>query len=87
MREGRDLATIDEHIVIKVPFTKDGVRACKALSGEGKKVNVTLIFSLARHREVIEAYVRGLERLLAAGGDPARVLVFACVPDQPRQPG
>jgi transaldolase len=45
MREGRDLATIDEHIVIKVPFTKDGVRACKALAGEGKRVNVTLIFS------------------------------------------
>ena len=45
MREGRDLATIDEHIVVKVPFTKDGVKACKALSGEGKRVNVTLIFS------------------------------------------
>jgi transaldolase len=45
LREGRDLAGIDEHIVIKVPFTKDGVKACKALSGEGKRVNVTLIFS------------------------------------------
>ena len=45
MREGRDLASIDEHMVVKVPFTKDGVRACKALAGEGKKVNVTLIFS------------------------------------------
>jgi transaldolase len=45
LREGRDLATIDEHIVIKVPFTKDGVRACKTLSTEGKRVNVTLIFS------------------------------------------
>ena len=45
LREGRDLATIDEHIVVKVPFTKDGVKACKALSSEGKRVNVTLIFS------------------------------------------
>ena len=45
LREGRDLASIDPHIVVKVPFTKDGVRACKALAGEGKKVNVTLIFS------------------------------------------
>jgi len=45
LREGRDLATIDEHIVVKVPFTKAGVRACKTLSGEGKRVNVTLIFS------------------------------------------
>jgi transaldolase len=45
IREGRDLATIDEHIVVKVPFTKDGVKACKTLSSEGLRVNVTLIFS------------------------------------------
>ena len=43
--EGRQLASIDEHMVVKVPFTKDGVRACKTLSSEGKRVNVTLIFS------------------------------------------
>jgi transaldolase len=45
IREGRDLATIDDHIVVKVPFTKDGVKACRVLSSEGKRVNVTLIFS------------------------------------------
>jgi transaldolase len=45
LREGRDLAKIDEHIVVKVPFTKDGVRACKTLSSEGTRVNVTLVFS------------------------------------------
>jgi transaldolase len=45
VREGRDLAGIDEHIVVKVPFTKDGVKACKTLAGEGTRVNVTLIFS------------------------------------------
>ena len=45
IREGRDLAAIDEHIVVKVPFTRDGVKACKTLSCEGKRVNVTLIFS------------------------------------------
>ncbi len=45
IREGRELAAIDEHIVIKVPFTKEGVRACKVLAGEGLRVNVTLIFS------------------------------------------
>jgi transaldolase len=45
IREGRELASIDEHIVIKVPFTKDGVRACKTLAAEGQRVNVTLIFS------------------------------------------
>jgi transaldolase len=48
VREGRDLAGIDEHIVVKVPFTKDGVKACKTLSSEGIRVNVTLIFSAAQ---------------------------------------
>ena len=48
IREGRDLAAIDEHIVVKVPFTREGVKACKALSSEGKRVNVTLIFSPAQ---------------------------------------
>ena len=43
--EGRGLAAIDEHIVVKVPFGKDGVKACKALSSEGTRVNVTLVFS------------------------------------------
>ena len=45
IREGRDLAGIDEHIVVKVPFTKEGVKACKALSSEAIRVNVTLVFS------------------------------------------
>ena len=45
VREGRDIASIDPHMVVKVPFTKDGVKACKTLAGEGKHVNVTLIFS------------------------------------------
>ena len=45
IREGRDLAGIDEHIVVKVPFTRAGVEACKVLAGEGLRVNVTLVFS------------------------------------------
>jgi transaldolase len=48
IREGLDLASIDQHIVVKVPFTKDGVKACKTLASEGKRVNVTLIFSAAQ---------------------------------------
>lgn len=48
LREGRELAAIDPHVVVKVPFTKDGVKACKALRGEGIRVNVTLIFSAAQ---------------------------------------
>ena len=45
LREGRELAKIDKHIVVKVPFTKAGVQACKTLAAEGTRVNVTLIFS------------------------------------------
>jgi transaldolase len=45
IREGRDLAGIDPHIVVKVPFTKEGVKACRTLASEGKRVNVTLCFS------------------------------------------
>ena len=45
VREGRDIASIDEHMVVKVPLTRDGVKACKTLSSEGMRVNVTLIFS------------------------------------------
>src|SRR5512133_498869 len=45
IREGRDLAGIDEHIVVKVPFGKEGIKACKTLASEGTRVNVTLIFS------------------------------------------
>ena len=45
IREGHTIAAIDKHMVVKVPFTKEGVKACKALSGEGIPVNVTLIFS------------------------------------------
>jgi transaldolase len=39
----------------------------------GRNINVTLIFSLERHKEVAESYIRGLERLVEAGGDPAKV--------------
>mgnify|MGYP003336173621 FL=1 len=45
VREGRDIAAIDPHMVVKVPFTRDGVRACRTLASEGIRVNVTLIFS------------------------------------------
>jgi transaldolase len=45
MAEGHDIAKIDQYMVVKVPLTRDGIRACKALSGEGIKVNVTLCFT------------------------------------------
>ena len=45
IREGKSLASIDEHIVVKVPFGREGAKACRALSDEGIRVNVTLVFS------------------------------------------
>ncbi len=48
IREGRELAAIHKHIVIKAPLTRDGIKATKALSGEGYRVNVTLCFSPAQ---------------------------------------
>ncbi|HUL71538.1 MAG TPA: fructose-6-phosphate aldolase [Vicinamibacterales bacterium] len=43
--EGRDLAKIDDHVVVKIPFTREGIKAIKALSSEGIRINTTLIFS------------------------------------------
>jgi transaldolase len=48
LRQGHDIAGIDPHMVVKVPLTRDGIRACKALSTEGIRVNVTLVFSAAQ---------------------------------------
>jgi transaldolase len=48
LREGRDIATIDQHMVVKVPLTRAGITACRTLSNEGIRVNVTLVFSAAQ---------------------------------------
>lgn len=48
LSEGRALAQIDEHIIVKVPFTPAGVQACKTMAGEGIRVNVTLVFTAAQ---------------------------------------
>jgi transaldolase len=61
------------NLYVKIPATKPGLGAIEDMIAAGRNINVTLIFSLRRHREVMEAYVRGLERLVASGGDPARV--------------
>jgi transaldolase len=59
--------------MVKIPATPEGIPAIETMIGEGRNINVTLIFSLVRHGEVIEAYFSGLERLAAAGGDLSRV--------------
>lgn len=55
------------NVMIKVPATEAGIPAIEELTALGVNVNVTLLFSLARYEQVIDAYVRGLERRLAAG--------------------
>ena len=57
------------NLLIKVPATVEGIPAIEALIGEGISVNVTLIFSLDRYQAVMDAYLAGLERYRAAGGD------------------
>lgn len=65
------------NVMIKVPATPEGIPAIEALIGEGVNVNVTLIFSLAHYEAVVRAYLAGLEKLAARGGDPARVASVA----------
>ena len=62
---------------VKIPATKPGLGAIEDMIAAGKNINVTLIFSLRRYEEVVEAYVRGLERLVAAGKDPSKVASVA----------
>ncbi|SRR5579871_1139791 len=61
------------NLYVKIPATKPGLSAIEDSIAHGKSINVTLIFSLQRYREVVEAYLRGLERLVASGGDPTKV--------------
>ncbi len=55
------------NLLVKVPATKEGVPAIETLIGEGHSINVTLIFGLDRYDDVMEAYLKGLEALVAAG--------------------
>ncbi|MBI3251716.1 MAG: transaldolase [Candidatus Omnitrophica bacterium] len=68
-----------KNIMIKVPATPAGIPAIETLISEGISVNVTLIFSVKRHEEVMLAYLSGLEKGLAAGrpvSEPASVASF-----------
>ena len=62
---------------VKIPGTEPGLGAIEDCIAGGNSINVTLIFSLARHAEVAEAYVRGLERFVESGGDPSQVISVA----------
>jgi transaldolase len=61
------------NLMVKIPATEAGVPAIRSMISEGRNINVTLIFSISRYAEVIEAYLSGLEQLAANGGDLSRV--------------
>lgn len=65
------------NVMIKIPATKAGLPAITESIAAGINVNVTLIFALERHREVIDAYLTGLERRVANGGDISGILSVA----------
>jgi transaldolase len=79
VREARRLfdALARPNVFIKIPATAAGIEAIRRSIADGININVTLIFSIARYREVIEAYLAGLEELADAGGDLTQVASVA----------
>jgi transaldolase len=65
------------NVFIKIPATPAGIPAIRASIAGGINVNVTLIFSIQRYREVIDAYMAGLEDLAASGGDLTEIASVA----------
>lgn len=61
------------NLFVKIPATVAGLVAIEEMISRGKSINVTLVFSLERYREVARAYIRGINRLVEAGGDPSNV--------------
>jgi len=65
------------NLFVKIPASRPGLPAIEDMIAKGKSNNVTLIFSLERYDEVARAYIRGLQRLVAGGGDPSTVASVA----------
>jgi transaldolase len=65
------------NLMVKIPATMPGLPAIEDCTAKGTSINITLIFSLDRYKAVVEAYLRGLERLVASGGDPSKVVSVA----------
>jgi transaldolase len=65
------------NLLVKIPATIAGLPAIEDCTAKGTSINITLIFSLDRYKAVVEAYLRGLERLVAAGGNPSKVASVA----------
>jgi transaldolase len=65
------------NVYVKIPATEPGLPAIEDCIAHGTSINITLIFSLERYAAVVEAYLRGIERLVAGGGDPSQVVSVA----------
>src|SRR6266404_1899611 len=65
------------NLMVKVPATPEGLPAIEHLIGEGISINITLLFAQKVYREVAEAYLKGLEKYVANGGDPSHVASVA----------
>ncbi|MHB1676204.1 MAG: transaldolase [Sulfuriferula sp.] len=65
------------NVMIKVPGTAHGIAAIEILIADGINLNVTLLFSTAVYEQVVHAYLRGLEKFVATGGDPAYIASVA----------
>jgi transaldolase len=65
------------NLFVKIPATEPGLGAIEECIAQGRSINVTLIFGLDRYAAVAESYIRGLERLVEGGGDPAPVVSVA----------
>jgi transaldolase len=65
------------NLLVKIPATEAGLPAIEASIAAGISINVTLLFSISRYRAVMDAYLRGLESLVAGGGDPSKVASVA----------
>lgn len=82
MRQGREYASWHKNVVVKLPTTREGVQACKTLSGEGIKINMTLCFSASQALIVAKAgaayvspFVRRLDDISASGLQLVRQVV------------
>ncbi|HEY8643072.1 MAG TPA: bifunctional transaldolase/phosoglucose isomerase [Candidatus Dormibacteraeota bacterium] len=65
------------NVMVKIPATKPGLPAIREMLGRGVNINVTLIFSVERYAEVVDAFMAGLEDLKRAGGDVSKIASVA----------
>ncbi|MBN8982305.1 MAG: bifunctional transaldolase/phosoglucose isomerase [Rhizobiales bacterium] len=66
-----------DNLMVKVPGTREGLPAIEDLTAQGVSINITLLFSQKVYADVLEAYIKGLEKFLAQGGDPKKIASVA----------